>query len=79
MPNCPGGNFTFAFENLNETGNGNSPGRVTGCIGGLSPCSANRFGVATSVRVVSNTAGYGLGEYVGSTRTLINQWIVNAC
>ncbi|CAL1146277.1 unnamed protein product [Cladocopium goreaui] len=64
-------------RNLDQTDNGNSPGRVTGCIGGLSPCGV--FNEATSVYVVSNTAGYGLGEYVGNT-TGQNQWTVsNSC
>ena len=77
MPHCSSGDFTFAFENLDQTDNGNSPGRVTGCIGGLSPCGV--FNEATSVYVVSNTAGYGLGEYVGNT-TGQNQWTVsNSC
>ena len=79
----PSGNFTFAFENLNETINGNSPGTVTGCISGLLCGDPN--GVATSVRVVSNTAGYGLGEYVtysprpyASFLTISNEWNVSA-
>lgn len=63
VPDCPSGDFTFAFENLNETINGNAPGNVTGCISGLS--CGNQTAVATSVRVVNNTAGYGFGEYVG--------------
>mmetsp|Transcript_22523 Transcript_22523/g.49311 ORF Transcript_22523/g.49311 Transcript_22523/m.49311 type:complete len:244 (-) Transcript_22523:28-759(-) len=77
IPDCPSGDFTFAFENLNETENGNSPGRVTGCISGLS-CGDTDFQAATSVRVVSNTAGYGLGEYLGNTGSEINLWSVSA-
>mmetsp|Transcript_22522 Transcript_22522/g.49309 ORF Transcript_22522/g.49309 Transcript_22522/m.49309 type:complete len:240 (-) Transcript_22522:52-771(-) len=74
IPDCPSGDFTFAFENLNETENGNSPGRVTGCISGLS-CGDTDFQAATSVRVVSNTAGYGLGEYFTAGR--VNRWNVS--
>ena len=74
MPDCPSGNFTFAFENLRRPENGNSPGRVTGCISGLS-CGDTDFQAATSVRVVSNTAGYGLGEYFTAGR--LNKWNVS--
>ena len=74
MPDCPSGNFTFAFENLRRPENGNSPGRVTGCISGLS-CGDTDFQAATSVRVVSNTAGYGLGEYFTAGR--VNRWNVS--
>ncbi|CAL1174134.1 unnamed protein product [Cladocopium goreaui] len=63
-------------RNLNRTENGNSPGLVTGCISGLS-CGDTDV-AATSVRVVSNTAGYGLGEYLGNTGSEINLWSVSA-
>ena len=50
--------FDFSFNN---TGNGG--GVVTGEILGLSD---NAVGSASSVRVLSNTLGFGIGEYIGS-------------
>ncbi|MBE9129225.1 MULTISPECIES: hypothetical protein [unclassified Coleofasciculus] len=47
--------FGFSFENAL---NGN--GTVTGLIRGLEEGT----GAATSVEVLSNTAGFGIGEYV---------------
>jgi hypothetical protein len=58
-------NFGFSFENALNYG-----GSVTGVIRGLEEGS----GAATSVEVLSNTAGYGLGEYVGSPTD--NSWTV---
>ena len=81
VPDCDSGDFTFAFENLNLTLNDGSlndhpPGTVTGCISGLS--CGNETAVATSVRVVSNTAGYGLVEYVGGDTFLAHYWNVSS-
>jgi hypothetical protein len=57
--------FSFSFENgLNEGGT------VTGVIRGLEEGTR----AATSVEVLSNTAGYGLGEYIGSPTN--NSWTV---
>jgi len=60
--------FGFSFENaLNEGGS------VTGVIRGLEEGT----GAATSVEVLSNTAGYGIGEYAGSLNTNnSNSWTV---
>jgi hypothetical protein len=59
--------FGFSFQNaLNDTENGT----VTGVIRGLEEGT----GAATSVEVFSNTAGYGIGEYVGSPDS--NVWTV---
>jgi len=49
---------------------------VTGCISGLS--CGNQTAVATSVRVVNNTAGYGLGEYVGGFSPVAHRWNVSS-
>ena len=59
--------FGFSFQNaLNDSENGT----VTGVIRGLEEGT----GAATSVEVFSNTAGYGIGEYVGSPAS--NVWTV---
>jgi hypothetical protein len=50
--------FDFSFTDVNQ-----SNALVTGEILGL---SNNGSGAASSVRVLSNTEGYGIGEYVGS-------------
>jgi len=65
-------NFSFSFENAleNPFDSVNSGGSVTGIIRGLEEGT----GAATSVEVLSNTAGYGLGEYVGSP--VDNSWTV---
>jgi hypothetical protein len=65
-------NFSFSFENAleNPFDSVNSGGSVTGIIRGLEEGT----GAATSVEVLSNTAGYGLGEYVGSPD--YNSWTV---
>lgn len=76
VPPCGSGEFSFGFENPNRTTNGNAPGTVSGCISGLS--CGDSDGVATSVQVVSNTAGYGLGEYVGGLSSLPQRWNVSA-
>lgn len=59
--------FSFSFENVLSTRRG---GTVTGVIRGLEEGT----GPATSVEVLSNTAGFGLGEYVGSP--IRNSWTV---
>jgi hypothetical protein len=53
--------FTFSFEG------------VKGVVSGL---AANATSAATSVQVTSNTAGFGLGEYVGNP--LSNSFTVSA-
>jgi hypothetical protein len=50
--------FNFSFNN---NSNGGGPGFVTGIVEGLSD---NTTSAATSVQVLSNTAGFGIGEYV---------------
>ena len=57
---CTSGDFSFSFPNDNR--NDPAGGLVTGCISGLS-CN-NESAEATSVRVLTNEAGFGLGEYV---------------
>ncbi|MEM9215976.1 MAG: PEP-CTERM sorting domain-containing protein [Cyanobacteria bacterium P01_F01_bin.150] len=58
-------NFGFTFDNALNGG-----GSVTGIIRGLDEGT----GAATSVEVLSNTTGLGIGEYVGSPLT--NTWTV---
>lgn len=58
----------FAFSFNNELNGG---GAVTGIIRGLTD---NMTGSATSVEVLTNTTGLGIGEYVGSPLT--NSWTV---
>jgi hypothetical protein len=53
--------FDFSFTN------------VTGVISGLAD---NATSAATSVQVTSNTAGFGIGEYVGNPRN--NSFTVSA-
>jgi hypothetical protein len=48
--------FDFSFTDIRDNS------IVTGEILGL---SNNNLGAASSVRVISNTQGYGIGEYVG--------------
>lgn len=59
--------FSFSFENAL---NGN--GTVTGLIRGLEEGT----GAATSVEVLSNTAGFGIGEYVQVGSLFDNSWTV---
>ena len=59
--------FKFQFENELNGG-----GTVEGLILGLSDEGTS---AATSVEITSNTAGFGLGEYVGNP--LINSWTVS--
>jgi hypothetical protein len=69
--------FSFSFINANlvgrpdlgaDSGNG---GTVTGVVRGLTD---NATSAAASVEILSNTAGFGLGEYVGSPNA--NSWTV---
>ena len=57
--------FGFSFKNVL-----NDEGTVTGLIRGLEEGT----GAATSVEVLTNTSGYGLGEYVGNPTR--NFWTV---
>jgi hypothetical protein len=59
--------FGFSFQN---SLNGSEDETVTGVIRGLEEGT----GAATSVEVLSNAAGYGIGEYVGNPNT--NFWTV---
>lgn len=56
--------FTFSFYNW-----ANGGGDVTGVVRGLAD---NATSAASSVEILSNTAGFGLGEYVGTASA--NQW-----
>lgn len=60
--------FGFSFQN---SLNASEDETVTGVIRGLEEGT----GAATSVEVLSNTAGYGIGEYVGNPETN-NFWTV---
>ncbi|MEM0945139.1 MAG: hypothetical protein AAGI70_14475, partial [Pseudomonadota bacterium] len=51
--------FNFSFTNV---GNGSGTATVTGIIRGL----AEGTGAATSVEVLTNGDGFGLGEFVGN-------------
>ncbi|WP_165569652.1 PEP-CTERM sorting domain-containing protein [Corallincola luteus] len=57
--------YTFTFENALNGG-----GTVTGIVRGLTEGTS----AASSVEVFSNTAGFGVGEYVGSP--VANFWTV---
>jgi len=59
-------NFGFSFNNELNGG-----GAVTGIIRGLDEGT----GAASSVEVLSNTTGLGIGEYIGSPLT--NSWTVS--
>ncbi|MGS4946941.1 VPLPA-CTERM sorting domain-containing protein [Meridianimarinicoccus sp. RP-17] len=61
--------FAFSFENVLHDSIGQG-GTVTGFVRGLTEGT----GAATSVEVASNTAGFGIGEYVGSPYN--NSWTV---
>lgn len=60
--------FRFSFENALNAFNGN--GTVTGVIRGLDEGTR----ASTSVEVLSNTAGFGIGEYIGNPNR--NSWTV---
>jgi hypothetical protein len=67
-------NFNFDFSNL-----AGFNGEITGIVRGLND---NATGPASSVEVLSNTAGFGLGEYVGNpaqnTFTVANGRVISA-
>lgn len=50
--------FTFSFNNTVKDG-----GTVTGIVRGLTD---NSTSAATSLEVLTNTAGFGIGEYIGN-------------
>jgi hypothetical protein len=58
--------FTFEFDNSNAS---LGDGFVTGIVRGLG--EDGTFG-ATSVEILTNTAGFGIGEYIGSPTS--NTW-----
>ncbi len=58
--------FEFSFENLAKGG-----GTVTGIVRGLED---NATSGATSLEITSNTAGFGVGEYIGTPS--FNTWTV---
>ncbi len=59
--------FTFSFQN-GVVGNG----AITGIVRGLTD---NATGAATSVEVLTHTAGFGIGEYIGNPD--FNTWTVS--
>lgn len=69
-------NFNFTFTNKWNPadpllGNQSGTGVVTGIVRGLTD---NATSAATSVEVLSNSEGYGVGEYVGNPK--FNSWTV---
>ncbi len=60
--------FNFSFDNAVNGG-----GTVTGIVRGLTDDATS---AASSVEVLSNTSGYGIGEYIGNPLT--NAWTVTA-
>jgi len=60
--------FNFSFTNV-----ANGGGTVTGIVSGLTD---NATSAATSLKVLTNTAGFGIGEYVGNP--LSNSFTVSA-
>ena len=83
-PSCPRGDISFSFPfpfvgvgvRLAESLLGDAGGLVTGCISGLS-CN-NETAQATSVRVLTNEAGFGLGEYVSDDQSVFQSFNVSA-
>ena len=80
-PSCASGEFSFSFRNFPFADP--AEGLVTGCIAGLS--CGNETAAATAVRVITNEAGFGLGEYEAPlieegqlNGTVINSWNVSA-
>lgn len=61
-------NFNFSFANSVNGG-----GNVTGIVRGLTD---NTTSAATSVEVLSNTAGFGIGEYVSNPFRGFNNFTV---
>ncbi len=59
-------NFGFSFDNELNGG-----GAVTGIVRGLDEGT----GAATTVEILSNTTGLGIGEYIGNP--LLNTWTVS--
>lgn len=59
--------FAFSFENTPNGG-----GTVTGIVRGLDDSGTS---AASSVEILTNTAGFGVGEYVG--QPLTNSWTVS--
>ncbi|MEO0566442.1 MAG: hypothetical protein AAF066_01825 [Pseudomonadota bacterium] len=60
--------FTFSFTNSAANGGGT----VTGIVRGLEDNMTGQ--AATSVEILTNTAGFGIGEYVGNP--FLNSWDV---
>src|SRR6478735_11401663 len=69
---CPANALTFQFSFFNGVGNDPAQSLVQGIISGLQDNQPNQ--AATSVRVTSNPAGFGLGEYVPNP--LLNSFTV---
>lgn len=61
-------NFNFSFTNAQP---GSKDELITGIVRGLVDNGTSK---ATSVEVLSNTAGYGLGEYLSASSS--NRWVV---
>lgn len=61
-------NVDFSFENL-----ANGGGTVTGRVLGLQDDAADQ--AATGFQILSNTAGFGIGEYIGAPEN--NLWTVS--
>jgi hypothetical protein len=57
--------FAFSFVNFGDT--------VTGVVRGLKD---NATASATSVEILTNSAGFGIGEYVGNP--FVNSWTVQS-
>lgn len=62
--------FTFTFTNQQS---GFAGGTATGIVRGLTD---NATSAASSVEILSNSSGFGLGEYVGAP--LLNTWTLVA-
>jgi hypothetical protein len=60
--------FSFTFTNAAASG-----GVITGVVEGLSDNTSNQQ--ASSLRVLSNTSGFGVGEYIGNPTN--NLWSVS--
>lgn len=60
--------FTFSFTNDPSNGGGD----ITGIIRGLEDNMSDQ--AATSIEILSNTAGFGIGEYIGNPSE--NNWDV---
>eukprot|EP00435_Cladocopium_sp_Y103_P027057 s1024_g6.t1 len=73
-PPCPRGDFFFSFPNAAFLDP--NQGLVTGCMSGIA-CN-NERAEATSIRVLTNEAGFGLGEYVPGLLLFRQKWNVTA-